>query len=141
MSNFSATCTGTVYHGDYKLQLMLLHTRQASMLSWIFIILAHWNNSPCIDMSPQLDTLSIIGQGNHKKNHTLKKIKRGENNALKEKKQWHTKKNVYVAKIYLKLKSIQDGCRRVRAWLRLSGGIILLGDPKCHTPALTTCVC
>jgi hypothetical protein len=38
-------------------------------------------------MSPQLDTLSIIGQGNHKKNHTLKKIKRGENNALKEKKQ------------------------------------------------------
>ena len=55
-----------------------------------------------------------------KKIHTL--IKKGENNALKEKKQWHTKKNVNVAKIYHKLKNIQDGCRRVRGWLRLSGG-------------------
>jgi len=64
MSNFSAI--------SWRLQLMLLHTRQASMLSWIFIVLAHWSNSPCIDMSPQLDTLCIIGQGNHNKNHTLK---------------------------------------------------------------------
>ena len=28
------------------------------MLSWIFIVLAHWNNSPRIDMSPHSDTLS-----------------------------------------------------------------------------------
>ena len=28
------------------------------MLSWIFIVLAHWNNSPWIDMSPHSDTLS-----------------------------------------------------------------------------------
>ena len=28
------------------------------MLSWIFIVLAHWSNSPPIDMSPHSDTLS-----------------------------------------------------------------------------------
>ena len=28
------------------------------MLSWIFIVLAHWNNSPRIDISLHLDTLS-----------------------------------------------------------------------------------
>ena len=28
------------------------------MFSWIFIVLVHWNNSPQIDMSPHLDTLS-----------------------------------------------------------------------------------
>ena len=28
------------------------------MLSWIFIVLTHWNNSPWIDMSPHSDTLA-----------------------------------------------------------------------------------
>jgi len=28
------------------------------MHSWIFIVLAHWNNSPRINMPPNLDTLS-----------------------------------------------------------------------------------
>jgi hypothetical protein len=28
-----------------------------SILSWIFIVLVHWNNSPQIDMSPHSDTL------------------------------------------------------------------------------------
>jgi hypothetical protein len=27
-------------------------------LSWIFIVLAHWNNSPQVDMLPHADTLS-----------------------------------------------------------------------------------
>jgi len=27
-------------------------------LRWIFIVLAHWNNSPRVDMSPYSDTLS-----------------------------------------------------------------------------------
>jgi len=31
---------------------------KTNMLSWIFIVLAHWNNSPLIDMSPYSDTLS-----------------------------------------------------------------------------------
>ena len=31
---------------------------QTNTLSWIFIVLAHWNNSPRVDMSPLLDTLS-----------------------------------------------------------------------------------
>jgi hypothetical protein len=30
---------------------------QTNAQSWIFIVLAHWNNSPRIDMSPHLDTL------------------------------------------------------------------------------------
>jgi hypothetical protein len=29
-----------------------------TLLSWIFIVLAHWNNSPRIDMLPHSDTLS-----------------------------------------------------------------------------------
>jgi hypothetical protein len=28
------------------------------MFSWIFIVLAHWNNSPGVDMRPHSDTLS-----------------------------------------------------------------------------------
>ena len=31
---------------------------QTNTLSWIFIVLAHWNISLRIDMSPHLDTLS-----------------------------------------------------------------------------------
>jgi hypothetical protein len=41
-----------VYHGE-------LCTRPTSnMLSWIFIVLAHWNNSPWVDMSLHANTLS-----------------------------------------------------------------------------------
>ena len=32
--------------------------QHAYMCSWIFIVLAHWNNSPHIDMLPNADTLS-----------------------------------------------------------------------------------
>ena len=32
-----------------------------NMLNWISIVLAHWNNSPRIDMSLYLDTLSWFG--------------------------------------------------------------------------------
>ena len=31
---------------------------EVRLLSWIFIVLTHWNNSPRIDMSPHSDTLS-----------------------------------------------------------------------------------
>jgi predicted class III extradiol MEMO1 family dioxygenase len=31
-----------------------------NMLSWILIVLAHWNNSPRIDMSPHSITLSLF---------------------------------------------------------------------------------
>jgi hypothetical protein len=31
---------------------------QPNKFSWIFIVLAHWNNSPRIDRSPHSDTLS-----------------------------------------------------------------------------------
>ena len=30
---------------------------QTNTLSWIFIVLAHWNNSPRVDMSLHSDTL------------------------------------------------------------------------------------
>ena len=33
---------------------------QTNMRSWIFIVLAHWNNSLQIDTSPHLDTLSWL---------------------------------------------------------------------------------
>jgi len=31
-----------------------------SLLSWIYIVLAHWNNSPRVDMTPHSDTLSCL---------------------------------------------------------------------------------
>ena len=48
-----------LYHGDNKLIFNEMMLRSALYtLSWIFIVLAHWNNSPQIDMSPHSDTLS-----------------------------------------------------------------------------------
>jgi len=37
---------------------VLLCTRPTLLVYYFFIVLAHWNNSPRIDMSPHLDTLS-----------------------------------------------------------------------------------
>ena len=44
-----------LYHGENKLifnEMMMTIT-----LSWIFIVLVHWNNSPRVDMSLHSDTL------------------------------------------------------------------------------------
>jgi hypothetical protein len=51
-----------LYHDENKVivnEIMMrsaLH--QTNTLSWTFIVLAHWNNSPRIDISPHSDTLS-----------------------------------------------------------------------------------
>ena len=49
-----------LYHGENKLIFNEMMMRSAlyltNTLSWI--VLAHWNNSPQIDVSPHLDTLS-----------------------------------------------------------------------------------
>jgi hypothetical protein len=51
-----------LYHGETKLiynEMMMRHALyQTNTLSWIFIVLAHWNNNPQIDMSSHSDTLS-----------------------------------------------------------------------------------
>ena len=51
-----------LYDGENKLIINEMIMRSAlyytNTLSWIFIVLAHWNNSPRIDMSPYLDKLS-----------------------------------------------------------------------------------
>jgi len=53
-----------LYHGENKLifneMMMRSALYQTNTLSWIFIVLAHWNNSPLIDMLPHSDTLSWI---------------------------------------------------------------------------------
>ena len=41
------------YYGENK----LIFNEMTNMLSWIFIVLAHWNNSPRVDMSLHSDTL------------------------------------------------------------------------------------
>jgi hypothetical protein len=50
------------YHDENKLNLLMRWwwgpLYQTNTLSWIFIVLAYWNNSPLIDMSRHLDTLS-----------------------------------------------------------------------------------
>jgi len=49
------------YHGENKLIYNEMMTRFAlykiNALRWIFIVLAHWNNSPWIEMSTHSDTL------------------------------------------------------------------------------------
>jgi hypothetical protein len=49
------------YQGENMLIFNEMMTRTALYLtytlSWIFIVLAHWNNSPRVDMSPESDTL------------------------------------------------------------------------------------
>ena len=51
-----------LFHGENKLIFNEMRMRDAlystNMLSWIFIVLAHWNNSALIDMSPHSETLS-----------------------------------------------------------------------------------
>jgi hypothetical protein len=37
---------------------MMSAVYKTNMLSWIFIVLTHWNNSQRVDMSLPLDTLS-----------------------------------------------------------------------------------
>ena len=50
-----------LYHGENKLIFSEMMIRsalfQTNKLSWIFIALAHWNNSLRINMSPYSDTL------------------------------------------------------------------------------------
>ena len=50
------------YHGENKLIFSEIMMRSAlcytNTMSWIFIVLTHWNNSVWIDMSPHSDTLS-----------------------------------------------------------------------------------
>jgi hypothetical protein len=36
---------------------------RTNTLSWIFIVLSHWNNSPRIDMSPHSNILSCFAIG------------------------------------------------------------------------------
>ena len=49
-----------LYHGENKLIFNEMMKRSAlyetNTLSGIFIVIGHWNNSPLIDMSPDLDT-------------------------------------------------------------------------------------
>jgi hypothetical protein len=52
-----------LYHGKNKLifnEMMIMRSplHQTNMLSWIIIVLDHWNNSPQIDMTPHSDTLT-----------------------------------------------------------------------------------
>jgi hypothetical protein len=51
-----------LYHGENKLifneMIMKSALYYTNMLSLIFIVLAHWNNSPLIYMLPHSDTLS-----------------------------------------------------------------------------------
>jgi len=50
-----------LYHGENKLifnEMMMRSTLyKTNTLSWIFIVLAHWINSPRVDMSIHWDTL------------------------------------------------------------------------------------
>jgi hypothetical protein len=51
-----------LFQGENKLIFSEMMMRPAlystNMLTWILIVLAHWNNSPWIDMSPYSDTIS-----------------------------------------------------------------------------------
>jgi hypothetical protein len=53
-----------LYHGENKLIFNEMMMRSAlfltNKLSWIVIVLAHWNNSPGVDMSLHSDTLFCI---------------------------------------------------------------------------------
>ena len=50
-----------LYHGENKLILNELIMMSAlyltNRLCWIFIVLAHWHNSPRVDISPHSDTI------------------------------------------------------------------------------------
>jgi len=51
-----------LYHGENNLILNDMMVRSAlfytNILSWIFIVVTHWNNSPRIDILPHSSTLS-----------------------------------------------------------------------------------
>jgi hypothetical protein len=53
-----------LYHNKNKLLfnkvMMTTVFYKINKLSWIFILLAHWNNSPLIDISPHSDTILIL---------------------------------------------------------------------------------
>ena len=53
-----------LHHGENKLIVNELMMRSAlyytNTLSWIFIVLAHWNNSRWIEISPHSHTLSWL---------------------------------------------------------------------------------
>ena len=53
-----------LYHGENKLIFNEMMMKSAlyytNTLSWIFILLAHWNNSPRIDMSPPHGHIILI---------------------------------------------------------------------------------
>ena len=40
--------------------MMMSASYETSILSWIFIVVAHWNNSPLVDMSFHSDKLSYF---------------------------------------------------------------------------------
>jgi len=52
-----------LYHGENKLIFIEMMMRSAlhktNTLCWIFLVLAHWNNSPRIHISPHSETLHI----------------------------------------------------------------------------------
>ena len=56
------SCFLMLYLGKTKLifnkMMMKFALYKINTLSWIFLVLAYWNNSPRIDMSPHSDTLS-----------------------------------------------------------------------------------
>ena len=49
-----------LYYGENKLHFneMMSALYETNTFSWIFIVLAHWNNSPRLDMSLNSNTLS-----------------------------------------------------------------------------------
>jgi hypothetical protein len=56
MSNFHLY-HGIVCHGEYQVHSTRFWWCPIWWLIWIFILLAHWNNSPRVNMSLHLDTL------------------------------------------------------------------------------------
>jgi hypothetical protein len=48
-----------LYYGENKLIIneMMMRSALFYTLSWIFIVLAHWNNNPQVEMSLHSDTL------------------------------------------------------------------------------------
>jgi hypothetical protein len=58
---YADSATFQLYHGENKLifnEMRRSTLYYTNMLSWTFIVLAHWNNSPWINMLPHSNTLS-----------------------------------------------------------------------------------
>jgi hypothetical protein len=61
VSVYANTSIFQLYHGENKLifnEMMRSALNSTTTLSWIFIVVAHWNNNHWIDMLPHSDTLS-----------------------------------------------------------------------------------